>query len=317
LYPLFKIPGTTTTRLAGSGGVNGQNPVKDKAFLDCLREPNPEEWVWVDSDLFSAEPVIMAYVTKDPGYLNIYGPGAKPNDIYIFFMAHVPAMYALTAACGYDPFNPTEAAIDEVKHKHKNMRGVSKTAVLSLGYGSGKKKLHQSFIIKGIQMDGKLITRSASDAIYDTYWRAFPGVKKYGDWCQACWERTGGYVLSPAGIPVAACDNKVRKLANNNIQLTGHIFKMLWIKYMEILMDDLGIEWYPLILDFHDQITLRVNHKQLGLENTVAVVKTVFYKALEMANDVMELRNDDGSGIIRMKGTPSHGFNLSAFKIEG
>lgn len=309
LHPLYKIPGTTTTRLSGSGGVNVQNPVKDPEFLDCLREPDPDNFVWVDSDLVGAESVILAYVTQDAGYLSIYGPGAKPNDIYIFLMAHIPGMKELTQQCGYDPFNPTKEAMKKIKHEHKELRSASKTAVLSLGYGSGKKKLHQSFLLKEIKVDGKPITRQMSDNIYDLYWKTFSGVKKYGDFCKMCWERTGGYVLAPFGIPVAACDDKVRKLPNHNIQLTCHLFTMLWIMFTEQRMDASGLEYHSIVADFHDQQTMRVRYTGRKLEDVVAQVREVYRLALDDVNKLV------GSAMA-MQESSDWGFDMTKFKVE-
>lgn len=312
LYPLFKIPGTTTTRLAGSGGVNAQNPVKDRGFLDCIREPEPDEWLWVDSDFVALESVLMAYITQDPGYLSIYAPGAKPDDIYLYMGGFAPGIKDKFASVGYTPGCGDKAAIKSAKTQFKDLRNASKTAVLSLGYGSGKKRLHQSFVIKGIKVEGELISREMSDKIYDTYWKAFPGVKKYNEWCEACWERTGGYMISPMGLPVSACEDKVRKLGNHGIQMTGHIFCMLWLMYLEQLMDEYGREWYPVIQDFHDESLLRVRCSKDEQEQVGKEVMEIMKKAVALANKDVCLTGTE----IPMSVSGAVGHRLTQFKLE-
>ena len=294
---------------------NCQNPPKVKGLMDCIREPDPDNWVWVDQDFCALESVLLAYVTQDPGYLSIYGPGAKKNDLYIYFMAFIPGMDKAIKELGYDKDKPTKEALKAVKEKMKNERNTAKTAVLAMAYGCGKKTLHKNFILKGVMsntMPGSLITEDETATIYNAFWKAFPGIKRYNEWNTECWERTGGYTISPIGLPIAAHPDRVRRLSNACIQSTGAIFTHAWLYYLEQEMDALGIEWYPVIFNFHDESLLRCRYTQHGKDETVRMAHEAMERALEHANALMCPVGDE----IPMKISGDSGFNLTKFKIE-
>lgn len=312
LHPLFKVMGTTTTRLSGSGGVNVQNPVKDKEFLDCIREKHPDEWVWVNADFVALESVLMAFVSQDEGYLSIYGPDAKPEDIYLFFGGHIPGIKEKLAESGYYPRCADKDAIKRAKKEHKELRGVAKAAVLAFAYGCGKKTFYINMTNKKVKVDGKPLARAMCDTIFDTYWNTFKGLKAFNEWCEATWERTGGYVLSPIGLPVAACSDKVHKTPNHCIQMLGHCMCMLWLMFVEQEMDASGREWYPVIWDFHDETSLRVKcageDRQKVIDESIAALK----RACDRLNAVVCLTGKE----IPMKVDGASGTALTAFKIE-
>lgn len=258
------------------------------------------------------ESVLMAFVSQDDGYLSIYGPDAKPEDIYLFFGGHIPGIKEKLAQSGYYPGCADKEAIKRAKKEHKELRGVAKAAVLAFAYGCGKKTFFVNMTNKKVTVEGKPITRQMCDSIFDTYWATFKGLKAFNQWCEATWERTGGYVLSPVGLPVAACSDKVHKTPNHCIQMLGHCMCMLWLMFVEQEMDALGFEWYPVIYDFHDETSLRVRYeghdKQAVIDASIGALK----KACERLNAVMCTQGSE----IPMKVDGAHGVALTAFKIE-
>jgi hypothetical protein len=129
LHPQFRMPGTITCRLAGSGGLNLQQLPKSRKYLECWK-PLPGR-AWLDCDHTSLEQVVLAELSRDASLYKIYGPGAKPNDIYLFNGSQLPVIGDKIRAEGYDPDNPSLEAIAHVKKVCKKERGISK--IITLG----------------------------------------------------------------------------------------------------------------------------------------------------------------------------------------
>lgn len=73
----FRVPGTLTGRLAGSGGLNVQQLPKSQGYLECWK-PRPGH-VWIQADINSLEQVVLAELSQDPALMSLYGPNAKHN----------------------------------------------------------------------------------------------------------------------------------------------------------------------------------------------------------------------------------------------
>jgi len=128
LHPQFNSVGTITGRLGGSGGFNLQQQPKSKGYLSCLvARPGHK---LVQADLQAVEPVVLAEVSRDPILWSIYGPDAKPNDVYLFIAGKIPAIGANILKY-YDPDNPTPEGISQAKKHCKRDRQIAKTLQLS------------------------------------------------------------------------------------------------------------------------------------------------------------------------------------------
>lgn len=79
LHPQFRIPGTLTCRLAGSGGVNIQQIPKSRKYLDCWKPI--EGKAWIDFDFTALEQVVLAELSRDESLLNLYGPGVPVSTL--------------------------------------------------------------------------------------------------------------------------------------------------------------------------------------------------------------------------------------------
>lgn len=81
-------------------------------------------------DFAALEPHVSAFMSRDPRMLQLYGPNAKPNDIYIFFGSSTKQYGQLFRSKGYDPDNPTKEAISRIKAECDTERQVCKKLVL-------------------------------------------------------------------------------------------------------------------------------------------------------------------------------------------
>ena len=198
------------------GKVNIQNQKKTARYMECIRPPKGEDWLQMDVD--ALEPVVLAELSGDEAMMNLYGPGAKPNDIYLFVGASIPALRDEVCAYGYDPLNPTAEAIAVTKKKAKRIRGICKVVHLSAGYGAGPGTIYATLIQAGV-----VITLDEVKAIHKAYWALFGGVIEYQKKLKAEWAENGGWFINGRGMPVAVADNLEKDILNRCIQNTGHM----------------------------------------------------------------------------------------------
>jgi hypothetical protein len=129
-HPELRVPGTQTGRLSGSGGFNWQNVAKRKEYLEIFRAP--EGKVLMFADIAALEPATLAQRSQDPTYLMVYGPDAKPTDIYLQVAANLGGeLGAKIRATGFDPKNPTAEAVSKAKKEAKKERNIAKLLHLS------------------------------------------------------------------------------------------------------------------------------------------------------------------------------------------
>lgn len=297
LHPGFRVPGTLTGRLSGKNP-NIQQIPKSRGTLSAFI-PRPG-YVWVDCDVNALEQVVLAELSQDPSLLKLYGPGARPNDVYLFVGGQLPgSIGADIALAGYDYLHPTPEGIAAAKKQCKGQRAIAKTVVLASAYGAGVGKIHRTLRLSGID-----ISETEVFDIHRTYWEIFSGVKKYGRRLESEWRARGGWVLNGIGRPIGVAEDYKKDIVNRVIQSTGHD---ILVKYIRILATELGerrIPWHPIVIDFHDESLLEVEEKYA--EEVRVVMQDVVYEKL----------NQELGGIIPLKGSAVIAKNLADVKLE-
>lgn len=296
-----KVPGTYSTRISGDGGINLQNLVKSPEFLSAWRVEDPHTHVIAEIDFSSIEPHILTELSRCPAMLKVYGPDAKPNDIYIFTAAMVGGVLGQPFLdMGYDPVNPTAEIIHACKKKHKGLRNVAKTIALSDDYGASAKKKWQTLRIQGYDF-----TLAQVKDIQERLDRAFAGKKAFGKRLQAEHARNNGYILDGLGFPTPIAPDKIKDCTNRCIQKSAHEILMLFLYKVITLFKERNI-WYSFsIADFHDE-TLPI----IKLTD-VAKVKLIYKEAVEWLN--VEMLH----GTIKLKAEPQFAVSLAEIKVEG
>ena len=241
LHAGLKVPGTYTGRCGGADGVNLQNIVKDEGVLRCFVPPHGHKLLTFD--VAALEPTILAGVSLDPGLMAVYGPNAKPNDIYLFVAGQLGGeLEATVRATGYDPFNPTKESTAKAKKEAKRARNIAKVLHLSSGYGAGPGKIRQTLGLSGIEL-----SMEQTKAMHRQYWQIFAGVKQYEREMQAQWERTNGWVLNPLGRPVCVAQDYIKDLVNRCIaEGTPVLTKRGPVPIEQVQVTDFvwdGVEW--------------------------------------------------------------------------
>ena len=293
----LRIYGTLTGRCSGSGGVNIQQLPKARDYLDCFI-PRPGN-VFIQMDVDALEPVVLAELSEDPAMMKLYGPGAKPNDIYLFVGASIPALRSKICMHGYDPQNPTKEAISRTKKLAKTPRTICKIVHLSASYGAGPGTIYQT-----LQEAGVKITKEEVKTIHSDYWKLFKGVTSFQNDLKTEWSSNGGWFLNGRGMPTAVANKYEKDILNRCIQSTGHVNLLTYLKNLDLLRSESDISLRPVLVDFHDETVWEVPENQAE-------------KALELFNKTWDLTNKELGGIISLSGAPEICKTFSDFKCEG
>jgi DNA polymerase I-like protein with 3'-5' exonuclease and polymerase domains len=294
----LRLAGTLTFRCSGTGGVNIQQLPKARDYLDCLK-PRPGH-VFIQMDVDALEPVVLAELSEDEAMMNLYGPGAKPNDIYLYVGASIPALRDEVCAYGYDPLNPTAEAIALTKKKAKRIRGICKVVHLSAGYGAGAGKIYATLIQAGV-----VITLDEVKEIHKAYWELFGGVVEYQKKLKAEWSSNGGWFINGRGMPVSVAEHLEKDILNRCIQNTGHMNMLTYLKHLQTLRKaNTHLSIQPIVCDFHDECIFEVPTEQAD-------------EVLELFRTTWSLTNTELGGIIPLSGEPEVCYSFSEFKCEG
>lgn len=298
LHPQFRLPGTVTGRIAGSGGVNLQQVPKSRGYLSCyISRPG---YVWIDYDFTALEQVVLAELSKDPTLFKLYGPDAPASqDVYLFNGYYLPGLGKDIKAAGYNPDCPTPETIAKAKKEAKSARAVSKTVTLGSSYGMGPGKLAMTLRLQGIACSD-----IEAREIYQAYWKLYQGVKLYERYLLDEHRRRGGYVLNGIGRPIGVSNDLIKDIVNRVVQSTGHDLLIYYISILDKLLRDANIKANGIAWDWHDEVILEVR------EQDAEEVYQLFGKAFTILNERLE-------PTIPLKGDGQIVRSLAEAKLEG
>jgi len=270
LHPSFRVPGTLTGRLAGGGTtvkkehpdtgkpaeftINIQQIPKSAGYLSCFI-PRPG-CIWVDCDHAALEQVVLAELSRDSTLDKLYGPGAQPHDVYLFNGASLPGIGERIRAAGYSTESPTASSTKRAKEVCKKERQVAKIVTLGSSYGMGAPKLKRTLMLEGID-----ITLQEARDIHKAYWQLYQGVKVYEKELLRQYDNNKQWVLNGIGRPLGIYEPYKRDIVNRVVQSTGHDVHLFYILITADLLNQAGINWRPIIIDFHDQMIVEVAEK--------------------------------------------------------
>jgi DNA polymerase I-like protein with 3'-5' exonuclease and polymerase domains len=219
--------------------------------------------------------------------MKIYGPGAKPNDIYLFNGSQMGGFVAAAIrGAGYDPDNPTPEGIAAAKKLAKKERSISKVYSLAAAYGAGPGKIRST-----LAMDGVEISLNEAKRMHGAYWGIYKGVKQYGRWLEAQWERNGGWVLNGIGRPICVAEDFKRDLVNRVCQSTGHDLFMAFAALLSEELDKADIQYKPFNWDLHDACYFLVPDEYVSVARNIVDV-VVVQRAAELLGGKVGLKWD-------------------------
>lgn len=142
------------------GTPNLQNLPKDALTRSCFI---PEiGCLMVDADYSSQEQIVLANFSKEPNLINFYKKGFNDMHSYVAFL-----MYENIRKCSIEELTPS--SLDYIKEEHPDKRYLAKIAGFSINYGG-----NGATIAKNCN-----IPRKDGDFVYNSYFEAFPEMKKY------------------------------------------------------------------------------------------------------------------------------------------
>lgn len=224
--------------------INIQQLPTDYEFLDCF-EARPGHTL-VYTDVNSLEPHVLTEFSQDPKMLSLYGPDAKPNDIYLYFGAYTK-LFGKTIREHYDPDNPTKDSLTAAKKACSEIRQVLKIIVLGLGYNMGVNKLKE-----GINLAGFAMSKQEARGVMDDYWRFFAGIKNFEATLLQMYDLNDGYIINGRGRPIMIANDYSKDIVNRFVQSTGHDILMYYILLLNRAKDLHKIPMRPWMVDEHD-----------------------------------------------------------------
>jgi hypothetical protein len=251
LHPSFRVPGTSSGRLAGAGGVNSQQMPKSFGLLNAFRA-SPGT-VLVEMDFTALESVIMTELSRDASMLKLYGPDANPyQDIHLFTGSHLPGIGDRIRKAGYDPENPTQEGVDRAKKECKKEREISKTLNYASVYSAGGAKIAQTLTLGGIPT-----SLEEGKKLHAAYWETYRGVKEYSRELERQWNLNDGWFLNGIGRPVSIIEDRKKDVLSKSVQATGHdcLVLLLTIYWKHLRKEGIPAKQWG---EFHDQLLVEV-----------------------------------------------------------
>ena len=262
-HPQYRVHGTLTGRLAGGGGgdtdgvkVNYQQLPGDHEYLSCYIAR--EGYVLVQADYSSVEPTVLAEMSKDPMYMELYGTEGLFHDVYTFIGTRIKYFKEKILAAGYDPTNPDN--VENMKKVCKAERKILKVVMLSSGYGAGVYKIWTTLKLQGVD-----ITQQDVQQIYDDYWGPdlFGGIRSFQSQLEREWRENKGWCLDALGCSVPVAEKLKRDLMNRCCQRSGHSILMLFLgQFLRPGLVAAGIDFNWYIPDLHDETIYEVRSEQ-------------------------------------------------------
>jgi DNA polymerase I-like protein with 3'-5' exonuclease and polymerase domains len=251
----------------------------------------------VQVDLAAVEPKVIAAFSRDETMLSLYGPDAKPNDVYLYNAAHIE-LFRDEIRKYYDPNNPTNESIAAAKKHCKKIRQFNKIITLASGYGASAKKVRSILITSGYP-----VTVKEAEIIHRDYWRLYSGIKRFDTQLRNIWGSTGGWIPSLVGKPICVPSDYLNDIVNRFAQTSGHEVLMMLVYEINKLVRETGIEAYPWIPDFHDETIWEVR------ESDTQAMVDIMNLAMDRVNERLDMD-------VKMSGEPQIADNLAEIKCE-
>lgn len=202
-------------------------------------------------------------------------------------------------ATGYDPHNPTSDSIAAAKKQCKKERSIAKLLILSDNYGSGVKKKQKILSLNGVDMSLDEV-QDMHSALMD----AKEGVLAYSAWLSDQWKINKGWVENGYGRPICVDEKYVKDILNRVVQSTGHDILQLYARITARMLDEAGLHWRPVVMDWHDESIIEVPDDQV--EAAKQIMEVDAYREL---NAIL-------GGTCPLKGSAAVAKTLAGIKLE-
>ena len=271
--------------------INLQQQPKKQGLLKCY-VPRPGRKL-LYTDVNSLEPHVLAYYSRDPKLLSIYGPGAGPNCIYLWFGSATTIFKQQILDSTYDPLCPTKEGINQAKIDLAELRDVLKSTYLGCMYGLGAKNLG-----KKLNLEGFAITPAQAKDLHRTFWKFFSGIKKYEAALLRQYRINGGYIINGRGRPLTIHEDYTKDIVNRHTQSTGHDCLLRMIYHINNMRKERQVDMIPYLIDEHDATVWQIVESQIE-------------EGKQIYQDAYDLLNEELAWDITIRGAIKVGDNLA------
>jgi DNA polymerase I-like protein with 3'-5' exonuclease and polymerase domains len=252
--------------------LNAQQLPSDFEFLDCL-ESRPG-YSLVYTDFTALEPHVLTEFSQDKRMLSLYGPGAKSNDIYLYFGANTK-LFSSALRKYYNPEDPTPEGIKAAKTHCASERQVLKIMVLGLGYNMGAKKLKD-----GVNLAGFPLTEQDARSVFNDYWTFFKGIKAFEESLLQQYRNNHGYIVNGRGRILTIAEDYSKDIVNRFVQSTGHDILVYYLRLLSEGRRARKLDMRPWLVDEHDATVWEAPDEQ------AEQVKQLFLDCYDQLNDI-------------------------------
>jgi hypothetical protein len=226
--------------------INIQQAAKVKPLLNILVAG---EGYFVDADIGSLEPTVIAELSGDPTYTEIYASG-KPHDPYLYTAIKIMPWAAEKVNAIYNIDNPTKESVAAAKKECKTERKMAKPVFLSGQFRAGPRRQWRMLRLEGYDLS--LDTVKEMNA---SFWgeEMFQGVVKWEEELLAEVDFNGGWMYNGLGRPFAVLQHKRKDVINIQSQSTGHEILDLWNYYLSVIVFEEDLNAMPIVEDWHDE----------------------------------------------------------------
>ncbi len=249
--------------------------------------------VLVYTDISALEPHVLAHFSRDPGLMGLYGPGARPTDVYLHVGSQTDK-WGPVISKWFDYRNPTLDSIKAAKRHCRAERDEIKPVYLGWSYGLGATTMSA----------GTGLSIPICKAILKNIDEAFPGTVEFSSGLRSQWRDNGGWakvewvqqedgrslpntidgrpgwILNGRNRPLGVAPEKAKDLLNRFVQSTGHDVELELLCIINKLRKERKVPMRPFHVDLHDSTVWQVSADH---EDAAIAVFTDAYDLLNKA----------------------------------
>lgn len=226
--------------------INIQQAAKVRPLLDIMVAG---EGFFVQSDISSLEPTVIAELSGDKTYKEIYASG-KPHDPYLYTAIKIMPWAAEKVNAVYNIDNPTKESVAAAKKECKMERRMAKPVMLSGQFRAGPRRQWRMLRLEGHDLDLDTVKE-----MNQNFWGPdmFEGVIKWEEELLAEVDFNGRWLTNGFGRPFVVLQHKRKDVINIQSQSAGHMILDMWNYHLSKLVETQGLDVKPVVEDWHDE----------------------------------------------------------------
>lgn len=259
--------------------INIQQVAKAAPVLEVL---SAGDGYFVEQDITSLEPTVLAELSGNETYKEIYASG-KPHDVYLFTAIKIMPWAGEEINKVYNISSPTKESVAEAKKRFKKERTQAKPVFLSGAYKAGVARQYRM-----LKLQGAGLSYDTVKEMHSNFW----GPEMFGqmlEWEEALLkevEYNGRYVLNGMGRPFAVLKHKKKDIQNIMGQSTGHCILDLMNYHLSCIVIERKIPAKCVVPDWHDERVWWAPTLEVAEDLKQAMIDSVAIVNAQLAPDI-------------------------------